>query len=124
LFVIFAIIGSFLAAVGIYAVIAYAASQRTHEIGIRAALGAQRGTILRLIVGQGLKLSLLGLAVGLAATFGVTRVMRSFLIGVSPIDPVTIVTASVLLTAVAVVASFVPARRAAAVDPELALRAE
>jgi predicted permease len=124
LFAIFAGIGALLAAVGIYAMVAYSVGQRTQEIGIRSALGAQRGAILRLIVGQGVKLAVVGLVVGLAAAFAVTRVMRSFLIGVTPTDPATIVAVTVLLTAVAALASYVPARRAAALDPVRALRAE
>jgi putative ABC transport system permease protein len=124
LFAIFAVIGLLLAAVGIYAIIAYAVKQRTHEIGIRAALGASQGSIVRLVVTQGLKLSVVGLALGLVATFAVTRVMRGFLIGVTPTDPVTIVTVSVLLSVVAVIASYLPTRRTAAVDPVIALRAE
>lgn len=124
LFTIFAGIGALLAAIGIYAVVAYSVSQRTQEIGIRAALGAGRGNILRLVVGQGLRLTLVGLAIGIAAAVGVTRVMRTFLIGVSPTDPMTIVTVTVLLAVVAALASYMPARRAATVDPVIALRAE
>jgi predicted permease len=124
LFAIFAVLGALLAAVGIYAVIAYGVSQRTHEIGIRAALGAERTTIVRPIVIEGLRLAAVGLAVGLAAAFAVTRVMQSFLIGVTPTDPLTIVSVSVALAAVAAAASYVPARRAATVNPVRALRAE
>jgi predicted permease len=124
LFVIFAIIGSTLAAVGLYGVISYAARQRTHEIGIRSALGAQHNTIVNLIVRQGLKLSLVGLAIGFVSALLITRVMRSFLIGVTPTDPLTIGIVSVVLAAIAALASYVPARRAASVNPIDALRTD
>jgi predicted permease len=124
LFGIFAAIGAVLAAVGLYAVIAYGVTQRTREIGIRSALGASRRNIVGLIVNQGLKLSVIGLVVGLLAAFGVTRFMRSYLIGVTPTDPTTVVVMFILLGAVAIVASYLPARRAAAVDPVIALRSE
>jgi predicted permease len=124
LFVIFAAIGSVLAAIGIYGVISYAARQRTHEIGIRGALGAERHTIVTLIVREGVKLSLAGLVIGLLAVLAITRVMRSFLIGVTPTDPLTIAIVFFVLVAIAALASYLPARRAASVDPVRALRIE
>ncbi len=122
LFAIFAAIGLVLASVGIYAVIAYSVSQRTQEIGIRMAFGAQPNGILRLVMGQGLKLALIGVAIGLAGSLAVTRVMASVLYGVSATDPATLAIVAVLLAGVALLASYIPARRAARVDPMLALR--
>jgi ABC-type antimicrobial peptide transport system permease subunit len=113
-----------LAAVGIFGVIAYLVSQRTREIGIRMALGAGRGNILRLIVGHGTKLALLGVGIGLAAASVLTRVLAGLLYGVSPTDPLTFGTVAVVLLAVAVMASYLPAIRAIRVDPVTALRSE
>jgi predicted permease len=124
LFAIFAAIGLMVASIGIYAVMAYSVSQRTQEIGIRMAFGAQPNSILKLVVGQGLKLALIGVAIGLAAAFAVTRLMASFLVGVSATDPTTFALVAVLLAGIALLASFLPARRAARVDPMLALRTE
>ncbi len=124
LFVSFAIIALILSMVGIYAVMAYSASQRRQEIGIRMALGAQQRSILGLVVLRGLKLAVVGVALGLAASFALTRVMTFVLVGVTPTDPVTFVAVAILLTTVALLASYVPARRAAKMDPMLALRAE
>ena len=120
----FAVVALLLTVIGIYGVISQATSQRTHEIGLRLALGAQRGDVLRLILGQGLKLTFGGLLLGAAGAFAATRLMQGLLFGVSPTDPVTFLSVAALLVAVAAVACFIPARRAAAVDPMVALRDE
>jgi putative ABC transport system permease protein len=121
---IFAGLALVLAAVGIYGVMSYSVAQRTREIGIRMALGAQRSDVLKMTVGQGLRLVLTGMAIGLAAAFVLTRVMATLLFGVSPTDPFTFVTISIVLVSVAVLASYVPALRATRVDPMFALRYE
>ena len=124
IFSIFGAIGLLLAVVGIYAVIAYSVSQRTREIGIRMALGGQQLGILKLVVGHALGLSLLGIAVGLAASYALTRLMTKVLVGVPATDPLTFAAVSIGLTVVAALAGYVPARRASRVDPVLALRTE
>ena len=122
--VVFASLALSLATIGIYGVISYAVAQRTHEIGIRAALGATRGDILRLVVGHGLRLLACGLCLGLLAAFVLTRLLTTMLFGVSPTDLRTYAALSILLTAVTLVACYLPARRAARVDPAVALRSE
>lgn len=110
--------------VGIYGVIAYAVSQRTREIGIRMALGAQPSRLLRVFVRQGLLLAGIGAAIGLIAAAALTRLMSSLLFGVTALDPLTYAAVSALLIVAAVLASYLPARRAMAIDPVEALRAE
>jgi putative ABC transport system permease protein len=124
---IFAIVGFValaLSAVGLYAVMAYSVTQRTQEIGLRMALGAESGQVSWLILKRGLVQVAIGLTLGLAGAFGVTRVMRRVLIGVTPTDPLTFAAITLLLTIVAIAACLLPARRATRVDPLVALRAE
>ncbi len=120
----FAVIASLLAAIGIYGVMAYAVNQRTHEIGIRLALGAQPGHILQLVIRQALILVSVGIAIGLTGALALTRVMSSLLYGVSTTDRLTFVITPLLLGGVGVLASYLPARRATKVDPMIALRYE
>jgi putative ABC transport system permease protein len=124
LFSIFAALALALGAVGVYGVISYAVTQRTREIGIRMALGARREEVLYLVVGQGVRLAAVGVAIGLAGALLLTRLMGSLLYGVGAADPLTYVTVGILLLLVAVAASYIPARRAMHVDPMVALRYE
>ena len=121
---VFAVVASILAAIGIYGVMAYSVNERTHEIGIRLALGAPPANVRQLVIRQALVLTSIGIAAGLASAFALTRVLSSLLYGVSAIDILTFVVTPVLLGGVALLASYVPARRAAKVDPMIALRYE
>jgi hypothetical protein len=120
----FAGLGLILASVGIYGVVAYSVSRCTHEIGVRMALGAERGDVLRGVVGQGIRSVLIGTGIGVAGSLAVTRLLRTMLFGVKPTDPVTFVAVSLVLLVVAWLACYIPARRATKVDPMVALRYE
>jgi putative ABC transport system permease protein len=120
----FAGLGLLLAAIGIYGVVSYLVTLRTHEFGIRMALGAQRANVLRLVLGKALLLSLIGVAVGLLASLALMRLMSDLIYGVAPNDPLTLITVAVLLTIITIIASYIPARRATKVDPLIALRYE
>jgi putative ABC transport system permease protein len=121
---LFAALALLLAMVGLYGVISYSVAQRSPELGIRMALGAAKGVILSLIVAQGLRLALAGIIVGMAAAFALTRVLTSLLFGITPNDPLTFGVVAILLVGVALLACYIPARRAAKVDPKVALRYE
>ena len=119
---VFATVALLLAAVGIYGVMSYSFSQRTHEVGIRIALGAQRQDILRMALGEGMRIVVIGLALGIAGAAMMTRIFQSMLFGVGPADPITFISVSTILAGVALLACYIPARRATRVDPLVALR--
>jgi putative ABC transport system permease protein len=121
---IFAAVALLLAAVGIYGVMSYAVSRRTHEIGIRVSLGASRADVVLLVIRQGIVLALIGSAAGIVGALGLSRLMKSLLYGVKPIDPLIFGGVTILLMIVAMAASYLPARRAMRVDPMIALRYE
>jgi putative ABC transport system permease protein len=124
LLALFAAIALFLAAVGLYGVMAYTVSQRTQEIGVRMAMGAQRADVLRMVVGGGLKLTLVGVAIGVAAALALARLVATMLFDVTPFDPASYAATAGVLLAVAALACYIPARRAMRVDPIVALRQE
>jgi predicted permease len=113
-----------LSSVGIYGVISYLTGQRTHEIGVRVALGASRSDVLRMVLGDGMRITLIGVAIGLAAAFGLTRLITTLIYGVGAADPITFAAVAILLSAIALFACYIPARRAMRVDPMIALRYE
>jgi putative ABC transport system permease protein len=121
---LFAGVALLLAAVGIYGVMAYTVTERTPEIGIRIALGAQIKDVMRLVIGRGIKLAFTGVVIGLGGALALTQLMKTLLFGVSSTDPLTFAAVAILLMAVALLACWIPARRAAKVDPMIALRSE
>lgn len=124
LLVIFALIALALASLGIYGLLSYTVAQRAREIGVRMALGAQRSDVLKLVIGQGMKLAFIGVVIGLIASWAVTRTIKSLLFGISASDPITFIAIALLLALVALFACFIPARRATNIDPMIALRSE
>jgi ABC-type antimicrobial peptide transport system permease subunit len=121
---LFAVLGLLLAAIGLFGLVSYSVAQRTNEIGVRMALGAQKRDVVSMILRQGLRLLLVGLAIGITGALALTRFLSSLLYGVAPTDPVTFTAVSLILIVVALLACYIPARRAAKVDPMIALRYE
>jgi len=124
LLAVFAALALLLSSIGIYGVLSYVVGQRVHEIGVRMALGARSVDVLRLVVGEGARMALLGVAAGIAGAFGLTRLMANQLFGVTAHDPLTFAAVAALLTLVALLACYLPARRAVRIDPAIALRGE
>lgn len=120
----FAVFGLILAAVGVYGVISFLVTQSTHDIGVRVALGAQRGNVIQMVLGQGVSLTVAGIGLGLLGAVGLTRLMAGLLFGVSATDAVTFSSVAVVLGVIALVATYIPARRATRIDPIVALREE
>ncbi|HEX4168748.1 MAG TPA: FtsX-like permease family protein, partial [Bryobacteraceae bacterium] len=124
LLAVFAAIALLLASIGIYGVLSYLVGQRTQEIGVRMALGARRADVLRMVLTDGARMTAIGIAIGIVAALGLTQLMSSLLFGVSPNDPFTFALVVLILSTIALLACYVPARRAMNIDPTLALREE